>query len=56
MKNTNNFQLREGSHHMQPPNQHFSLSGNMTQRRALVTSLRMHKCGMSKEPLGSKRH
>jgi len=46
------FPLRTGSHHMQPPNQRFSLSAqtNGTQRRTLVSPRRMHctYCGMPK--------
>jgi len=36
MKNMDNFPLREGSHHVQPLNRHFSLSAkkNGTQRRS----------------------
>ena len=53
MKNTNNFCYKvEGSHHMLPPNQHFSLSAKMngTQRRTVVSPRRMHctYCGMPK--------
>jgi len=46
------FSLRKGSHHMQPPNQCFSLSAKMngTQRKTLVSPWRMHwtYCGMPK--------
>ena len=52
MKNVDDFSLRKGSHHVQPPNQRFSLSAKMngTQRRTLVSPWRMHctHCGMPK--------
>ena len=45
-------QRRKGSHYVQPPNQHFSLSAKMngTERRALVSPWRMHwtHCSMLK--------
>ena len=39
MKSMDDFSLRKGSHHVQPPNQRFSLSAKMngTQRRTLVS-------------------
>ena len=46
MKNTDDFlQQREASHHVLPPNRHFSLSVKMngTQRRTLVSPLVMHR-------------
>jgi len=52
MKSTNNFSLRKGSHHVQPPNYCFSLSAKMngTQRRTLVSPWRVHcmHCGVPK--------
>ena len=44
MKNTDDFSFRKESHHVQPPNQRFSLSAKMngTQRRTLVSPWRMH--------------
>ena len=51
MKNMDDFRY-EGSHHMLPPNRHFSLLAKMngTQRRTLVSPSRMHctYCGMPK--------
>jgi len=51
-ENTENFLLRKGNHHVQPPNQRFSLSAKMngTQKRTLVSPWRMHctYCGMPK--------
>jgi len=43
------FSTTKGSHHVQPPNQHFSLSAKMngTQRKGLISPWRMH-CSMSK--------
>jgi len=48
------FPLRKGSHHMQPPNQCFSLSARMngTQRRTLVNPSRIH-CTSSSMPKGT---
>ena len=39
MENTDDFRYRKGSHHVLPPNQHFSLSAkvNGTQRRTMVS-------------------
>jgi len=53
MKNTDSYHYTcKGSHHMQPPNWHFSISAklNWTQRKTLVSPWRMHcaYCGMSK--------
>jgi len=52
MKYMEIFLLWRGSHHVQPPNHHFSLSAKMngTQRRALVSLWRMYctYCGMAK--------
>jgi len=50
MKNTNVTSIMKGSHHVQQPNQHFSLSAKMngTQRRTPISPWRMHctYCGM----------
>ena len=51
--------ITKGSHHVLPPNWHFSLSAKMngTQGRTLVSPWRMHYtyCGMPKAPLWLKR-
>ena len=56
MKNMDDFSLHKGSHHVQPPNQRFSLSAKMngTQRRTLVSPWRVH-CTYNGMPKGTSR-
>jgi len=57
MKNADNFSLRKGSHHMQPPNWHFSLSAKMngTQRRTPVVSPWRIHCTYCSMPIGTSQ-